>query len=340
VINKHPARLVTVERLKRIYQEIAKASAPPTPDAAIRRIQRFWRVAKRTHFVVNNVSDSSESGNLRMGGKDVICPITQCPIEVADVFRFVCDNGAVVAYSSEYLAGYLVQSGRFKCCLTQTKMNRAVVARLQRKRARLGAPVNLLHAFDNQIAILRRAAEQHNRILAIELDAGDAMIACLNMCSNLSADAATVNAELQNYLIPEWRLCIAQYARIDRESCRAMLVMETEKLRQLQRDAAADPHAIMHLIEHAVRAELNRVQRQATSGFISGRAPREVIFRIPRNNSDFVFYESGSSPIQVTLGNRGPLVANFRSTGSIFGPVLSTSSSESSLASAGFNERS
>ena len=154
-----PPRLVrpVLGRMREVLHE-RQAKRRDNGCLYARVIQRFWRTyGGLSARIVNNTEDSGHLGNVRCGGKDVVCPITQEAIPWRSVAKFVTEAGAVVAYTAPQLIEYLLSSGNFNCCLTRTPFRLSFVWRLSQKPVR-GAE-RLLMVYADRQSILARAIE-------------------------------------------------------------------------------------------------------------------------------------------------------------------------------------
>ena len=269
-IDKSPDRYMRplatrlAERAVREEEERRRLSSErlANPHVYALRLQRWWRRSERLRVVVNNTEEDSpgSGGYLRCRGRDVICPITQERIPWRMAFRFVTDDGAVIAYSAPHLVSYLLSSGKFSCCLTRAKIRRPVVLRLQRRALQLGVDnaASLMCVYGQRRAILNNRIENDNAILAIEVSCGELMVEALDLCSDLSLTTADVGRSLQLDVLPNWRALVRNYMGLDEDACRGMLMADQQKLYRLISSTEADAHGMMAVIQDNVEEALTR----------------------------------------------------------------------------------
>lgn len=236
----------------------------PTRSVALAAvaIQRFWRSA-RTMIASNNTAETGNLGNVRKSGKDVICPITQDAIPLRDCFKFVSSSGHVYAYTIADLVSYFKSSGSFRCPLTREEFHRHTVFRQARKAVSCGLQATSLSGmFEMRHSIMRRTIERDNRLLAIENQCGIAMTECIDMCQNLNVSTAAAANQLLNYLIPEWKELVDQYARFSFNDCKLMLLADRDKLLRLRRSDVRDPHQLMSMVCLAIEDKIDMVQHR------------------------------------------------------------------------------
>lgn len=223
-------------------------------------IQRFWRWA-RTMIPANNTGETGTLGNIRKSGKDVICPITQDAIPSSDCFKFVSSTGHVYAYTVADLVAYFKSSGSFRCPLTREEFHRHTVFRLARKALSRGLQATTLSGmFEMRHSIMRRTIERDNRLLAIENQCGIAMTECIDMCQNMNVSTTAAANQLLNYLIPEWKELVDQYARFSFNDCKLMLLADRDKLLRLRRSDIRDPHQLLSMVCAAIEDKIHLVQ--------------------------------------------------------------------------------
>jgi hypothetical protein len=269
-------------------------------DKYAAKIQRFWCGAQGLRKVVNNTEDEGHEGNVRFEGKDVICPITQEAIPWRMVFKFVTNDGAVIAYTTPHLVSYLLSSGKFQCCLTRGKFNNVVIGRLYRKAVRLGVDgaERLMMVYDQRRQILARQIERDNAILAIESSCGTAMSEAMDVCANLNIPTHQATTMLQAEILPEWRQMVDDYIRLDTESCRGMLVADREKLFRLGMSVDSDPHGLLEIIAESVNERISRCDSYNRSM----SAPASLRFRpFPRDSFTQFLMRQTAIPRPVSL---------------------------------------
>ena len=261
-------------------------------DAAACILARFWRTAKRFEPTNNTVSDRGCRGFVRKNCRNVLCPITQDEIPLQDAVKFVHRSGHVTAYSRRDIIGYFKSTANFNDPLTREEWSRWQVLRLYRDSLAAGDPcaMQLMQVYHLRFDIMNEQIERGNRVLAIENSCGIAMTDCLDLCGNFDVSTATAAHHLVNYLIPEWKQLVDDYARFSIVDCKTMLYGDRDKMRRLERSGIHDPHELMHLVKAAIvqkirqidsytgeRAELNaaldqirvRLQRSMQVGFYS-----------------------------------------------------------------------
>lgn len=258
------------EPMVRSFAQVLTRAGRLTEDRAAVLVQRWWRVAERWRCA-NQLDDKASAGVIRSFGRNVICPMTQDVIPVGKCFRVFTSNGTALGYSAMDLMEYLVSSGRFQCPCTREYFMRPEIARLQRLCARIDPNdlkvAQLLHTFDNRHAIRYRELEHENRCLAVENSCGGVMTDALDLCGDLTQTTAEVNLVLQGEILPDWGQMVNDYARLDRDKCRTMLLADREKLRRLGGQAMADAHGLMWLVSEAVERKLLLLDGDASDQF-------------------------------------------------------------------------
>lgn len=236
------------------YSTRAKCTAAMT-------IQKFWRFYRALLPSCQRFGETGTRNNIRRDGKDVICPITQDTIAVEDCFKFVSTStGHVYAYSMEDLVNYFKTSGNFRCPLTREEFSRPVVRRLARKAVSRGVQCsNLTGMYEMRESIMNRTIERDNRLLAIENQCGIAMTECIDMCQNLNMSTTAAASELLNYLIPEWKALVDQYADFSRSDCIVMLRSDKDKMLRLMRSDLQDPHELVNFLNCALEEKIEQV---------------------------------------------------------------------------------
>lgn len=230
---------------------------------AANKIARFWRYYSRCR-PSNNVEEDKrgERGFQRKEGKNIICCITQDRIPTSMCFKFFSlSTGHVHVYSLPDLVGYFKASGCFKCPMTREEFPQTTIRRLSLKAYSLGIPaLNLPGLFLMRDTILDRRIERENRLLAIENSCGIAMTECLDTCSNFSMTTVQAMHELINYLIPEWKQLVDDYALFSADDCRSMLATDRDKLRRLRSVDVANPHGLIEYVCDAIEQKLTQIE--------------------------------------------------------------------------------
>lgn len=266
VIDKNPDRYV--HRIMNKYREGLinglRRSRRLGGVEASKLIIKWWRQNKWKLKVINNTEDTGTRGNIRHGGKDVVCPITQETIKTENAFHIVMDNGAVVVYTIQDLISYLSSTGVFKCCLTRQPFHLPTITRLVKRANKMGIRegADLRSVYVERERIRIRRIEHDNRILAIEASCAAVMTEIMDSAANHDMGAPSAVYNIQQ-LIPEWRQLVNDYIRLDARSCKTMIIGDRERIRRLRDTAYADPyHLLGQLDNNVVKERLDLCERQ------------------------------------------------------------------------------
>jgi len=234
--------------------------------AAQKTIRKFWLRCK-TMRPSNNVSDSSTPGYIRFRNKDVLCPILQDTVTIEHCFKFVTHSGHVQTFDAIALANYFKVSNNFVCPCTRQEFTRHELIRLREKLKKLGVfqeYLLMLSDFEMRVQIRRTQLENTYRSLAVENSCAALMTECLDTSSNLALTTQEAAVELVNFLLPEWLQMVEDYARVNLNDCKAMLLSDKEKLIRLQRSDLHDAHGLLHYILNAVQIKIDRLSMRRT----------------------------------------------------------------------------
>jgi hypothetical protein len=242
----------------------------PRTRAAVRvvvRLQRWWRAARRM-VPTNQTEESRTRWRVRAGGRDVRCPISYEPIELAKCVKLVTRAGPVLAFSVDALAGYLRASGRFRCPCTQEPLNAAVVSRIERRAMAAGVPAQGLRgAYEMRALIASRELERANRVLAYESSCGADLAEALDICADFDLTRERALRYLRRDVLPQWRQTTNEFMRLDREACATMLRGDVERLRRLASVGDADLHGALHVVVDCVEDRLRASEQQDAAAF-------------------------------------------------------------------------